>query len=245
MKMRSTLCALLLCATGVTAQKTPTGTEVLRRMHDAYAGKWYKTLTFRQTTTQYPQTGEPRIATWVESLRQDDARGTLLRIDLGDPALGNVALYSADSTWVVRGGKLVRTAGHGNEFLPLIEGVYMQPVDKTAAQLRAMAFNIDRVADGNWEGRPVWIVGATSPTDSTSSQFSVDKERNIVLHAKLAQNPNTPPLDIRLDNYVQLAGGWLATKISMTIGGRPVQMEEYADWQANIDVPAKLFDASQ
>jgi hypothetical protein len=247
--IRSSLQTLLLivCASATLhAQKAPAnGTEVLRRMHDAYGGKWYRTLTFDQTTTQYSPAGEPRVSKWRESLRHDPGRGAQLRIDVGDPADNNVILYTADSVWVVRAGKLVRTGAHGNEFLPLIEGVYMQPVERTARELRGLGFNLDHVFSGQWNGCPAWIVGAASPSDSMSPQFWVDKEHNIVVHAVIAPGPNAPPIAIALDKYEPLAGGWLATKVSMTMAGRPMQTEEYANWQGNIDVPAGLFDPSQ
>src|SRR3954464_6101685 len=111
------------------AQTTPkTGAEVLQRMHDAYAGKWYQTLTFVQKTTQYRKDGTTAVSTWFESLRQATPTTTQLRIDVGDPSIGNGMLYTADSTWRLRGGNVSSTQGQGNEFLPLIEGVYMQPV---------------------------------------------------------------------------------------------------------------------
>jgi hypothetical protein len=65
----------------------------------------------------------PAVATWFESLRHTDAHGTQLRIDIGAPSLGNGMLYTADSAWVFRDGKLTTTRGQGNEFLPMIEGV--------------------------------------------------------------------------------------------------------------------------
>src|SRR4051812_38866608 len=46
------------------------GEAVLRRMHDAYSGRWYSTLRFVQKTTQYRADGSTNIATWYESLRQ-------------------------------------------------------------------------------------------------------------------------------------------------------------------------------
>ena len=89
------------------AQAAPrSGIEVLQRMHDAYAGKWYSTLRFVQKTTVHRPDGTTTHATWDESLRHTDARGTELRIDVGDPTAGTGMLYTADSTWRMRAGKL-------------------------------------------------------------------------------------------------------------------------------------------
>ena len=238
------LAAITLVATTASAQRPPSsGQEVLQRMHDAYAGKWYGTLTFRQQTTQWRPDGTPAASTWLESLRYTPETGTQLRIDIGDLAAGNGVLYTADSTFVVRAGKLTTTRPQGNEFLPLIEGVYMQPVERTVRELRGTGIDFTKVSAARWDDRPVWIVGGSSPADSAASQFWVDVERNVVVRMILVPAPNTPTMDIHLERYEPLAGGWLATKIEMYVAGKPRQFEEYSDWHAGMDLPAALFDS--
>lgn len=241
---RSLFTALMaLAAASAGAQVPPTsGREVLQRMHAAYAGKWYRTLTFKQQTTQWRPDGSQNVSSWFESLRYAPGVGAQLRIDIGDPSAGNGVLYTADSTWVVRGGKVTATRPQGNEFLPLIEGVYLQPVDRTLRELGGTGIDFAKVGAGHWEGRSVWIVGAASAADSTSAQFWVDAERNVVVRMILVPAPNTPVMDIHLDRYVQLAGGWLATKVEMYVGGKPRQFEEYSDWRAGMELPDALFD---
>ncbi|HUP88513.1 MAG TPA: hypothetical protein VM100_04155 [Longimicrobiales bacterium] len=240
LKRYATSLLLVACFAAKLPAQTPSGTEILRRMHDAYAGKWYRTLTFTQKTTQWRPDGTMREAVWYESLRHFDDRGTLLRIDIGTPSTGNGILFSADSSWVMRAGKLAVARPSGNEFLPLIEGVYMQPVDVTAKQLTAMGFDVTKTTSGNWKGTPVWIVGTSSTTDTTSTQFWIDKARNIVLRAFISPAPNTV-MDIHLNNYVQVGKGWLATKIEMTVGGKPAQSEEYSDWKVDVELAPELF----
>lgn len=223
-------------------QEPKTGADVLQRMHNAYEGAWYSTLTFTQKTTQFPPNRAPVVTTWYESLRYAQPLGAQLRIDIGDPAAGNGVLYTADSGWVVRGGKLTASRG-GNEFLPLIEGVYMQPVERTLRELQTTKIDMQRVTSGRWRDRAVWIVGASTPSDTTAPQFWVDAERNVVVRMILSASP-TAVMDIRLDNYVPLAGGWLATKIEMFIGGAPRQFEEYSEWKANVELSPALFDVA-
>ena len=235
--------AITFVLTTADAQRPPSnGQDVLQRMHDAYAGKWYTTLTFRQQTTQWRPDGSPAVSTWLESLRYTPEIGTQLRIDIGDLAAGTGVLYSADSTFVVRAGKLTTTRPQGNEFLPLIEGVYMQPVEHTMRELRGTGIDFTKVSTARWDDRPVWIVGASSSADSASSQFWVDVERNVVVRMILVPAPNTPTMDIHLERYEPLAGGWLATKIEMYVAGKPRQFEEYSDWRAGMELPAALFD---
>lgn len=238
--------AVFAITTGIAAQQPPAnGREVLQRMHDAYAGKWYTTLTFKQQTTQWRPDGTQNVSGWLESLRYAPDVGTQLRIDIGDVAAGNGVLYTADSTWVVRAGKVTATRPQGNEFLPLIEGVYMQPVERTVRELAGTGIDFGKVGAARWEGRPAWIVGASSAADSTSPQFWVDVERNVVVRMILVPAPSTPVMDIHLAKYVPLEQGWLATKVEMYVAGKPRQFEEYSDWRAGMELPDALFDPAQ
>lgn len=235
--------ALLLgaCAHNVaTDTSTPAdGTALLQRMHDRYAGRWYGTLTFVQKTTQYPPNAAPRITTWYESLR-----GDRLRIDFGNPSAGNGVIYTPDSGYVFRGGKLVRSLADGNIFLPLISSVYVLPMSSTLAQLAPYHFDLSRIRSDTWEGRPVFVVGARDASDLESPQFWVDAERLIVVRfvAPLIPNGKAKAQDIRLEKNVPVAGGWLATRVRMLDADQPLQTEEYTDWHANVTLPPHFFD---
>jgi hypothetical protein len=221
------------------------GRAVLQRMHDAYAGKWYSNLRFVQKTTQIRPDGQRIIATWFESLRHTPDGRTQLRIDVGDPANGNGIFYTADSSWVVRGGKVAATRPEGNEFLPMIEGVYMQPVDVTMKQIAGTHVDMSKVTRGTWEGRAATIIGISAVADTAAPQIWVDDERNVVVRMILAPTPSSPPMDIHLGDYVKVADGWLATKVSMSVGGKPVQIEDYADWKAGSSILSNdLFDVN-
>lgn len=227
--------------TAAGAQSVPkTGAEVFQRMHDAYAGKWYRTLTFVQKTTQRRPNGTDTVSTWYESLRQVGGL-TQLRIDVGDPSAGNGVLYTADSSWRMRDGKPVSASAGGNEFLPLIEGVYFNPVEQTIRELSSTKTDMSRVTEGSYQNRRVWIIGAASTADTTSPQIWIDAERNVAVRAILSPAANMPVLDIHLDGYVPIDGTWLASKIAMMQGGVPRQTEEYRDWKVNVDLPASLF----
>ena len=232
--------------TAQSGRATPrTGAEVLEAMRAAYAGKWYHTLTFVQKTTMRGQDGNERVQTWHETLRHSSKDGTKLRIDFGDLSAGNGVVYTPDSLFPVQGGKPQPPRGSGNEFLPLIEGVYVQPVDQTVKELSQMKVDMSRVIDGTWEGKPVWIVGASSAADSTSPQFWIDVDRKVLMRMVLALAPGQPPYDVHLGGYVRAGNGWLATKIEMFQGGVLRQAEEYSDWKVDVPVDPALFDVSQ
>lgn len=215
------------------------GTGLLQRMHDRYVGRWYNTLTFVQKTTQYPPNAAPRISTWYESLR-----GDRLRIDMGNLSAGNGVIYTPDSGYVFRGGKLVRSLAAGNIFLPLISSVYVLPMSTTLAQLAPYHFDLSRIRSDTWEGRPTFVVGARDASDLESPQFWVDAQRLIVTRfvAPLIPNGKAKAQDIRLEENVPVGGGWLATRVRMLDAGQPLQTEEYTDWHANVALPTTFFD---
>src|SRR5690349_21187088 len=50
------------------APKISSSEQLIREMHDKYAGNWYRTLRFAQTNTFYGQSGKETISRWVENL---------------------------------------------------------------------------------------------------------------------------------------------------------------------------------
>jgi hypothetical protein len=244
MLRRIVLCAATCCVAAVPARAQNTiGRTVLQHMHDAYAGKWYKSLTFVQRTTTWDSARTPKYETWYETVAEDKGR-VVLRIDRGSPTAGNGTLYTADSLWSVRGGKLAASLPQGNPFLPLIQGVYVQPVDKTVRELKSTGVDLSKGYQRTFEGAKVTVVGAASAADSTSPQFWVDDSRNVLVRMLLSFAPNRPPTDVHLGGYERVGSGWLATKVSMYSRGVPSQVEEYSNWKVNQAVSPQLFDVS-
>jgi hypothetical protein len=233
------LVLLLAAASSASAQSPASpGRALLQRMHAAYDGKWYRTLTFVQRTIVARPTGVVDTTTWYESL-SGPAR---LRIDMGLPSLGNGVLYTADSSFRIRGGTLQSANASGNLFLPLIMGVYLQPIDVTERQLRAFKFDLDRSTEGTWLGRRAIIIGASAVTDSLSPQFWIDAERMVAVRVR-GTLFGARSSDIELGGYEKIGAAWLATRVSITTGAQR-QTEEYSDWKAGMDLPEALFDVA-
>jgi hypothetical protein len=218
------------------------GTALLAQMRDRYAGRWFKSLTFVQKTTMRRPDGTEQVSTWYEA-----QLGSRLRIDMGDPALGNGALYTADSLYVMRGGKVVRAMAEGNPFLPLIVGVYLQPLDVTISQIARYKVDLTRLHRRDWEGRSTYVIGAESTRDTTSPQVWVDRERLIAVRfiMPLIPSPENRSQDVRLENNVPVAGGWLATRVRILDKGAPVQTEDYSDWKGDVALRESFFQAER
>lgn len=237
-KITALLCVLACAITSLSAhQSTPTsGRDVVERMRAAYAGKWFKTLTFVQETTIVRPDDSRVEQTWFESLRAPDT----LRIDNAPLSAGNGTLNYPDKVVVMRGGKVASTRPDGNPFLPFVVGIYTQPLDTSLAQMAPQKFDMTQVHATEHQGRRTFVVGTAKPGDLSVPQFWVDAERLVATRVLIASG--TQMLDIALDDYVKAGGGWVAVKITMTVGGKPRQIEEYTDVKTDVDLAPEIFD---
>jgi len=217
-------------------QAAPSGRALLEQMRAAYAGKWFKTLTFVQKTTIVRPDGTKTEQTWFESMRSPDR----LRIDVAPLSAGNGSLNLPDKVIVVRGGQVTTTRPDGNPFLPFVAGIYTQPLETSIAQLAPQKYDLSATHAVEVRGRKTFVIGTTQPGDLTLPQFWVDAERLVVVRAVITSG--AAMLDITLDGYVKSGASWVATKVAMTAGGAVRQIEEYTDVKTDVALPAELFD---
>jgi len=235
--------SLVTIAARQPAPTPATGRALVDQMRAAYAGKWFSTLTFVQKTTIVRADGTRLEQTWFESLRAPDT----LRIDVAPLSAGNGSLNRPDAVVVVRAGKVASTRTDGNPFLPFVVGIYTQPLETSIAQMAPQRFDLNAMHTIDVAGQRTFVVGTSKPGDLTVPQFWVDAARLVVVRALLPSSASAGAalLDITLGNYVKAGGGWVALKVSMSIGGTLRQMEEYTDVRANTDLPADLFDPAK
>lgn len=211
--------------------------ELLAAMRARYDGTWYRTLTFLQNNTERHPDGTIEHSVWREWLQ---APGKL-RIEFQPADSGNGVLFSNDSIHSFRHDSLAGSRPFVHPLLVLGFDVYMQPVERTIAQLQQppRVFDLSVLSEGSWEGRPVWIVG-------TKRQFWVDKER-LVFVRMLEPTPrdSTKTADTRFNKYAPYAGGWVAPEVEFLVDGQQQFLEQYSEIQVNVAMPASLFDAKQ
>ncbi|HEX6533010.1 MAG TPA: hypothetical protein VF041_00350 [Gemmatimonadaceae bacterium] len=241
------LAATLAGAPGALAQSSGTprdGRELVRRMHDRYDGKWFHTLTFLQWTTRRRPDGTPVKETWFEA-----TQGDRLRIDIGPPSEGNGILFTSDSVYRVQGGKVTRTSADANPLLPFVTTLYLEPVPRTLERLARDDYDLSAIRVDTLDGRAVYVVGAHARDDRTSPQFWVDAEQLVLRRMLLPPKGRAPAdstgmEDIRMSDYVPVAGGLLATRVEVRVNGEMVQREEYTNWSVDVPLAAELFDAA-
>jgi len=129
--------------------------------------------------------------------------------------------------------------------VPLLMDVYVTPLDRTAAALRAIGVDLAVTHDDTWESRPVTVVGARAG-DVRAPQFWIDKERLVLVRQiEPIKGDTTRLLDIKVGKYQQLRGLWLPTAIEIGINGKTIQLESYSEIKLDPPVSNDLFDVSQ
>jgi hypothetical protein len=209
-------------------------------MHDRYASHWYRTLTFSQTTTITLPDGK-LSQQWLEAGKFPGR----LRIDTDTAKRGGV-IYSGDSVYRFASGKLQDARADMNDLLILGFDVYAQSVDRTVAILRSRGIDLSKISRGVFDGRPVFIVGATAG-DSTVKQFWVDADRLLFVRLleTVSTNSGARRLDYRFLNYVPHGDAWVAEEVVGLRDGKPSLHEVYANVRVNVPLDDATFDPAQ
>jgi hypothetical protein len=238
--LRATPAALLLAVSTALAlppaAEVRTGQDVIRAMHARYAGSWYPTVTFIQKVVYTD--GRPEQEMW-EAL-EIPAR---LRIDFGpidNPP--RTIIFRDEVRHIFEKGRLASSVRSPNLLLVLGFDVYGQPPGKTVALLEGEGFDLSKMHEDVWEGRPAWVIGADKG-DTTGKQFWVEKERLLFLRV-IQRNQAGALSDIRFARYEPLGKGWLATVVEFCTDGKETFREIYRDWRVNPDVRDDLFDVA-
>ncbi|MGH7508529.1 MAG: LolA family protein [Gemmatimonadales bacterium] len=213
------------------------GEQLISQMRERYFGKWYKTLTFVQKTTL----PDRKIETWYEALELPGK----LRIDVAPLDSMKTLLFRNDSLYVFDQGKLKRSQPLVHPLMVLGFDVYQTLVSQTVQKLRKLKFDLSRLHQTTWQGRPTYVVGA-QPGDTTSPQFWIDAERLYFVRS-LEPSKQDPSVinDTRFDRYIRLGGGWLEMEVLFLSNGQQKMKEEYSNPKADVKLDPGIFDPEE
>jgi outer membrane lipoprotein-sorting protein len=230
------LCSLTLTfAASVIATPPPkNGEELVTRMRERYAGKWYRTLTFTQKTTL----PDGKVEIWYEAL----ALPGKLRIDIAPLDSGKTLLFRNDSLYVFEQKKLKASQPLVHPLMVLGFDVYQSPVSETVRKLKDLKFDLSKVHETTWKGRPTYVVGA-APQDTTSPQFWIDAERLYFVRSLEPSKKDASVINETVfDKYVPLDGGWVELEVLFLANGKQQVKEEYSNTRANVKLDPAIFD---
>ncbi|MGI8499199.1 MAG: hypothetical protein ACR2OG_16635 [Gemmatimonadaceae bacterium] len=215
--------------------------QLLVAMRRRYTGRWYRSATFIQTTSETQSDGSVKEETWLEAMTFPGK----LRIDFSQPGGEKGAIFARDSQFMIDSGKLSTIVARPHPLLLLGFDVYFLPPSQSMATLRQLGVDLSKLHTDVWRGRSVYVVGADSG-DLHSRQFWVDRDR--LLFVRMLQpggRDSTRTSDIHFDDYRRLGGGWMAYEVEFLLDGKRRVLEKYRDVRANMRLDSALFDPAQ
>jgi len=215
----------------------PGGRELLRQMHDRYAGHWYRTLTFVQQNTATHPDGSTEHSIWKEYA----AIPGRLRIDFQPGDSGNGALFTMDSQFTFAHDSLRAAVAFVHPLMVLGFDVYAQPVERSIAQLEGLKIDLSVVHEESWHGRQVLVVGARAG-DLRARQFWIDKGRLVFVRMLQPGRDTTKTSDIRFEDYRQVGPAWVSARVEFLTDGQQRWLEEYTEIKTDVALPDGLFD---
>jgi hypothetical protein len=212
--------------------------KVLKQMYERYAGKWYHTFTFVQTTERFKNDSLTQTSTWYEALRFPDR----FRIDFGDIKTGDAVIFANDSAYSFRKGVLKSTTFDNNDLVFLLGGLYFYSFDRVINHVKSLHYDLHKYHSDTWNNKPVYVIGANS-NDEKVNQLWIDKEKLVLV--RFIKYENNSKQEGILNDQQQFGGGWSETKVVFYINDKLIQKEYYRDCKANVDIDPKVFDPTQ
>lgn len=214
----------------------PGSIEILKKMYSRYAGKWYKTFSFNQTTEIYRNDSLKRSETWYENIKFPND----FRIDFGNPDSGNAVIFKNDSSYLFRNSQKTSVRYNDDDLLFLLGGMYFYPIDEVLVKIKSFGYDLDKFHEGIWKGMPVYVIGADKNQDSVN-QIWIEKEN--FSPVRLLKYENNTKEEALFENHVKLDGGFSETLVYFYINNKLIQVEKYHDLKANVEIDPAIFDA--
>jgi hypothetical protein len=224
-------------AAGITSAR-----ELIREMHDRYAGNWYRTLRFTQTNTFYTQSGGEQKSRWVQNLSVPGR----LRIDFEPLSSRSGLLILNNRVMTFDNGRRVDSRRSIQAILTLTADVYAIPAATTLRRLDSLRIDLDKFRSDRLNKKRVYVVGADEG-DLESSQIWIDADRLLLVRLIQAEKrgDRTIVTDTKVGGYKEVEGFPVAHEFVSTRDGKPYFREEYEDVRVNAELPTGIFDPSK
>ncbi len=216
--------------------------ELIREMHDRYAGNWYSSLRFTQSNTFYTQSGGEQKSRWVEHLSVPGK----LRIDFEPLSSKSGLLILNNRVTTFDNGKRVDSRRSIQAILTLTADVYAIPVEVTMRRLDSLKIDLEKFRSAKLDKKKVYVVGADDG-DVESNQVWIDADRLLLVRViqQEKRGDKTVVTDTRVGDYKDVEGFPIAHEFVSTRDGKPYFREQYEDVTVNADLPDGIFDPSK
>jgi hypothetical protein len=216
--------------------------NLVREMHDRYAGKWYKTLTFQQTNTFYTSAGKEQKSEWMQRLSVPGR----LRIDFLPLSAKSGLLIQNNRVITFDNGRRIDSRRSIQPVLTLTGDVYAIPASITLRRLDSLGVDLDKFHEDKWEGRRVFVMGAEKD-DLESNQIWIDAEKLLLVRflQRDKRGDRFVVTDTHVGDYREVDGYPIPFEFTSYRDGKIFFKERYENLKVNVPIPPELFDASR
>lgn len=216
--------------------------DLIREMHDRYAGKWYSTLRFEQSNTFYTSSGREEKSRWVENLSVPGK----LRIDFQPLSSKSGMLIVNNRVTTFDNGRRQPTRRAIQPILTLTADVYAIPPAVTTRRLDSLKIDLDKFRTDRLDRKRVYVIGADE-NDETSNQVWVDADKLLLVRLIQTETRAGRPVttDTRVGGYKEIDGYPVATEFMSLRDGKPYFKEEYENIRVNEPIPPAVFDPTR
>lgn len=196
--------------------------ELFDKINSTYHNKWYKNISFSQTTSYYAEDSVSTPDRWFEEYQYPG------KLAVRSANHDNYAfLYVNDSVYEYKNNNLLRAENYSHELLFFSKDIYNTPRDEIDEKFNELGYDINKFYKTKYNNRHVYVIGAES-SNNISNQVWYDAEHFYL--CKLIKNSDDGLKEISLHDFIEVSGqGWIEQELVYSINGEIFLKEKYFD----------------
>ena len=208
-----------------------------RFLKDQFAENKCPGFTFKQETVRYDEDGTIRdTSIWSEYVQYPNN----FKIEIGDPSNGNSNLWRNDSVYIMRADEIVHSGNEYQASLLLKNGYFYYDMDDIKWRLDSLGVNYSEFHKSDYNGLPVYVVGAI-PGDLSKPQVWYHAKEHYVIR-RFDFTRNNKLLEVRYSKHQKHNGCWIEGQVDIYIDDELRQYERYFDIDASSTISSSIFD---
>lgn len=222
-KLLLILTGFLILLVSSCSNKIDSTEDMVDKIVEKYNGKWFKQITFSQTTTFYRNDSAIKTEKWVEEY----SFPSQLIIKVDDRSGSKGQLYRNDSVYIFENNEVTFKSKSAHDIVILSLDIYNMSKDQIMSRLKELNYDINKFREDTYNGRKIYVIGADKG-DLTSNQIWYDAEN--LLFLRMIKNTPQGLQEVTFNDYINIEGqGWIEQEILFKVDGKLYLIEKYYD----------------